>query len=151
MCLSEEENYTGKTGREQLNTYHWNHRREIRGWSKGGAEGFQGPSGGRVNRWEQFWRIFLIVSNCISITFRSADGRISRVLQNWIEARKILLLTNVPQRKKIHHWFGQYWQCFLGRSLGFMSTFSHSISVCVGFFLWKFRNTENKDEKWNLP
>lgn len=46
MCVSGEGNCARKTGREQLNTYHRNHSREIRGESKVGAEGFQGTSGG---------------------------------------------------------------------------------------------------------
>lgn len=75
--------------------------------------------------------MFLRVSNCISTTCRRTDDRVSRVLQNWIQVCKILPLTNVSERKKLRHWFGQDWRCFLGRSLGFMSTFSHSISVCV--------------------
>lgn len=62
MCLSEEENYIGKTGREQLNTYHWDHRREIRGWSKGGAKGFQGPSGGEG---EQMRTVLMDVSDSL--------------------------------------------------------------------------------------
>lgn len=41
-----EGNYVQKTEREQLSTYHQNHRREIRAWSKGGAKGFNGTSGG---------------------------------------------------------------------------------------------------------
>ena len=53
---------------------------KLEAGAKVGQRVFRGYQEGRVSRWEEYWRMFLIVSNCITTEFRSADDRISRVL-----------------------------------------------------------------------